>query len=249
MPTQFNSYLDPILALTFAAAHTERMRLGMSTLNALWYPPVLLARALTTLDVLSKGRLDAGFGISWLRDEYEAVNVPWEGRGARLDEMLDVLEKIWTSDVVEHQGPSFSIVPSTVLPKPVQRPHPPILLSAMSPGALRRVGRRGDGWLALSLPLPVLKGMLGTIREEAEAAGRDPAVLRTVLRINANFTDQPAPVESVPFAGTMEQALAYAREAVDFGVDEVLVDFGLMYNTVPEIIDHAGVFLTALRAG
>ncbi|MFC7645365.1 TIGR03619 family F420-dependent LLM class oxidoreductase [Streptosporangium lutulentum] len=152
MPREFAIYLEPLSVLTLASAHTERVRLGTSTLNAPWYPPVLLARALTTLDVLSSGRLDAGFGLGWLEDEYTAVNVPWEDRGARFDETLDVLEKIWFSDVIEHNGPLFTIPPTKIMPKPKQGSRLPILLGGYTPVSLRRVGREPTaGWESADL--------------------------------------------------------------------------------------------------
>ena len=146
MPAEMNTYLDPLTALTFAAAGTSRIRLGTSTLNAPWYNPVLLARTLTTIDVLSRGRLDVGLGLGWSRDEYEAAGVPWRGRGARLDEILDVLEAVWGADVVAHEGRRFRVPDSRINPKPLQRPRPPILLAglrrASGPGRERSRGRR-----------------------------------------------------------------------------------------------------------
>ncbi len=95
IPPQFKAILDPLVVLTVAAAVTDRVRLGTNTLNALWTPPILLARSLASLDLVSQGRLDVGLGLGWSSDEYQAVDVPWAGRGARLEETLDVLETIW----------------------------------------------------------------------------------------------------------------------------------------------------------
>ena len=104
MPAEMTTYLDPLTALAFAAAGTERIRLGTSTLNAPWYPPVLLARTLTTIDVLSRGRLEVGLGLGWSRDEYTATGVPWRGRGARLEEIIDVLVAVMGAGVEGHAG-------------------------------------------------------------------------------------------------------------------------------------------------
>lgn len=249
IPPEFGTYMDPLTALTFAAAHTERVRLGMSTLNVLWYPPVVLARTLTTLDILSRGRVDAGFGIGWMRDEYTAVNVPFEGRGARLDETLDLLDRIWTSELVEHDGPLFTVVPTPIEPKPVQRPRPPILLPGFTPRAMRRVGRRADGWLAIGAPLPALTYLWSTIRREAEDAGRDPAAIRFIVRINPKLTAEKADAEKVPAEGTMAQLVDYARSLVEVGADEVFVDLGQTTTTAAEVLDHAGAFIEGVRAG
>jgi hypothetical protein len=139
-PPEFTAALDPIITLTVAATVTSTVRLGSNTLTATWHNPLLLARSLTTLDQVSRGRLDAGFGISWSRDEYDAVGVPWRGRGARLDEILDVLDTLWTATVVQHTGPLFTLPPSTVNLRPVQDGGPPVLLGGFGPAALKRVG-------------------------------------------------------------------------------------------------------------
>lgn len=94
-PPEFKKGLDPIVALTVAATASSRARLGMSTLNATWHNALLLARSLTSLDNVAAGRLDCGFGIGWLRDEYTTTGVPWNDRGGRLDEILDVLDQLW----------------------------------------------------------------------------------------------------------------------------------------------------------
>jgi probable F420-dependent oxidoreductase len=247
MPHQFATYLDPLGALTFAAAATERIRLGTSTLNALWHSPVLLARSLTTLDVLSGGRLEAGFGLGWLRDEFTAAGVPWHERGARFDETLDVLEKIWAGDVVAHEGRFFSVPRSTILPKPVQRPRPPILLGAFTPPGLRRVGRRADGWLAAGMPLPHLTGLWRTVLRHAADAGRDPSALRMVLRVNAHLSEEPADPAKVPAAGTLAQVAGYARAAAEAGVHELFVDLGLTTTTAAQVVDVAGRFVESVR--
>jgi probable F420-dependent oxidoreductase len=249
MPREFAIFLEPLSVLTLAAAHTERIRLGTSTLNALWYPPVILARALTTLDVLSSGRLDAGFGLGWLEDEYTAVNVPWKGRGARLDETLDVLEKIWFSDVIEHNGELFTIPPTKILPKPKQGSRLPILLGGYTPASLRRVGRRADGWLGVGRPLDYLTRLWTIAQQTAEGAGRDPSSLRLVLRINAKLTDHKAEPDQVPSAGTLSQVIDYALAAVAAGAGEIFLDLAQTATATSEVLDLAGTFLQGIRAG
>ncbi|MEV0503534.1 LLM class flavin-dependent oxidoreductase, partial [Streptomyces spectabilis] len=118
-PAEYKTFMDPLTVLTVAAAATGRVRLGTSTLNAPWYPPLLLARSLTTLDRVSGGRLDVGLGIGWLRDEYTAVNADFGKRGARLDEILDVFAGMWTEETFEHEGPHWRIPRSYVGLRPV----------------------------------------------------------------------------------------------------------------------------------
>ena len=126
LPEQYKYCLDPLDTLTFAAACTSTIKLGTSVLDIPYYNPVTLARRLTTIDVLSKGRLRVGFGVGWSPDEMEAAGADMKVRGARADEFLQVLKTIWTTDPAEHHGKFFSLPKSHIGPKPVQKPHPPI---------------------------------------------------------------------------------------------------------------------------
>lgn len=246
MPVRYATHLDPLLALGVAAAATERVRLGSSTLNALWHPPVVLARALTTLDLISHGRLDVGLGLGWMREEYEAAGVPWRGRGERLEETLDVLDAVWRSDTVAHTGPLWTVPESTVLPKPRQGPRPPVLLGGFTPPALERVGRRADGWLAASMPLPFFEALWAVAAEAAERAGRDPAGLRRVFRVNPEVTEAEAGPEETHHRGTVRQICDHLRVMCAAETDEVLVDLQLTTDSPEEFLDLAAAFLAEL---
>ena len=152
LPAEQYSVLDPFVALTLAATATETIRLGTSVLVAPWYSPLLLARSLTAIDLASHGRLSVGLGLGWSVDEYEAVSVSLDHRGGRLDEIIDVLEAIWADGITNVDGERYEIVPSEILPKPAQRPRPPLLLAAYTPSALDRVARRADAWIPAGLP-------------------------------------------------------------------------------------------------
>ncbi|MGE7386487.1 TIGR03619 family F420-dependent LLM class oxidoreductase [Streptomyces sp. NPDC004126] len=246
MPARYATHLDPLLALGLAATVTERVRLGSSTLNALWQPPLVLARALTTLDLISHGRLDVGIGLGWMREEYTAAGVPWQGRGARLEETLDVLDAVWRSERVAHTGPLWTIPESTVLPKPLQSPRPPVLLGGFTPYALERVGRRADGWLAASMPLPHLQGLWAVAAEAAERAGRDPAALRRVFRLNPEVTTADADPGETHFRGTVRQLCDHLAVMCTRDTDEVLVDLQLTTDTPEEYLDLAAEFTAEL---
>ncbi|MGW2836574.1 TIGR03619 family F420-dependent LLM class oxidoreductase [Streptomyces sp. NPDC001493] len=249
MPRDYENHMDPLVALTFAASHTTRVELGTSTLNGLWHPPLMLARSLTTLDLLSGGRLVVGLGLGWMPEEYTAVSVPWKGRGARLEETMDVLEKYWADDVFSHEGPLFSVPETVVGLKPHRRPGPPVLLAAFTPRGLRRIGRRFGGWLPVAMPLPHLMGMWDVIVGEAVEAGRDPSTLRMALRVNPQLTDVRTDDGQMPRAGTLGQFVDYARAAADAGVHELFVDFGQSPATLDERVDLAGRFLEGVRRG
>jgi probable F420-dependent oxidoreductase len=180
VPASHRSVLDPVLPLAYVAGHTERIGLGTATICAPFTAPALLAKTLTTLDVLSGGRLTAGVGMGWMREEYVAAGVPFERRGARMDEYLRCLQALWTQDPVEFAGEFYTVPRSHVGPRPVQRPHPPVLLGGAAVPALRRAGRLAQGWICSSQDDPA--GKVETVRAGAREAGRDPDALRIVVR-------------------------------------------------------------------
>ncbi len=148
-PIEFQNVLDTLETLTFVAAHTSKIALGTSVIDMLFHNPVVLARRFATLDIYSEGRAMAGFGIGWLKDEYQASNIPIDERGKRADEYIQLIKKIWTDDIVEFKGKYYSIPASKVGPKPLQRPHPPIYMGAFSPGAFRRMVKYANGWIGM----------------------------------------------------------------------------------------------------
>ena len=207
-PPEFTRGLDPLLTLTVAATATSRVRLSASTLNAPWHNAVLLGRALTSLDVLSGGRLDVGVGLGWMRDEYEAAGVDWATRGARLDEMLEVWHRWWTTNPVAFRGRFFTVPESIVDLRPAQPGGPPLLVAGMSPAAMARVGRWAAGWLMVQgVPAAYETALWDLARRAAEKAGRDPDAIRRIRRINRDH------------AAVLDAA----------GVDECIVD--LTYST------------------
>ncbi|WAZ26844.1 LLM class flavin-dependent oxidoreductase [Streptomyces cinnabarinus] len=175
--------------------------------------------------------------------------MPWKGRGAQLDETLDVLKKYWADDVFAHEGPLFTVPETVVGLKPSQRPGAPVLLAAFAPGGLRRIGRRLDGWLPVAMPLPHLLGMWVVICKEAVEAERDPAGLHMALRVNPELTDIRTDAELMPRAGTLGQYIDYARTAAEAGVHELFMDFGQTPATLAERVDLAGRFIEGVRRG
>src|SRR5574341_2105149 len=238
LPGKYKCTLDPLETLTFAAAHTRRLALGTSVLNLPWYNPVLLARRLSTLDVLSAGRLRVGFGMGWSPDEYEAVGTPWEGRGQRADELVRALKTIWTTDPVEFRGTYYRIPKSFIGPKPVQKPHPPIYMAAYTPPAMRRLAKEADGWFPVGVPISALAGMFEGIKGMAKEAGRDPAALELIVRANVEFSPAPINQNRADFAGTLEQIASDVAEARKLGAAEIVFDvqFSPGVETVDDII-------------
>ena len=179
------SVLDPVVPLAHVAGHTDRIRLGTATICAPFTAPALLAKTLTSLDVLSGGRLTVGLGMGWLPQEYAAAGVPFERRGERMDEYLRCLEALWTQDPVEFAGDFYTVPRSHVGPPPVQRPHPPVLLGGAAAPALRRAGRLAQGWICSSRQdLTNLGASIETVRDGAREAGRDPDAVQIVAVVD-----------------------------------------------------------------
>ncbi|HEX2576081.1 MAG TPA: LLM class F420-dependent oxidoreductase [Aquihabitans sp.] len=154
--------LEPLGALTFLAAVTDRVRLGTGICLVPQRNPVYTAKAVTDLDALSGGRVDFGVGLGWLREEFEAVAMPFEQRGRRTDEHLQVMKALWCDEVSEFHGELYDLPPCRMYPKPVQTPHPPIHVGGESDAAMRRVARLGQGWfsfdrLPADLPEPLAR--------------------------------------------------------------------------------------------
>jgi probable F420-dependent oxidoreductase len=224
LPFKYKHVLDPLETLTFIAANTSRVALGTSVLNLPWYNPVLLARGLTTLDILSGGRLRVGFGIGWSPDEYEAVGTPWQERGRRADELIRALKIIWTTDPVEFQGKYYRIPKSYIGPKPVQKPHPPIYMAAYTPSSMSRVAKEADGWFPVGIPIGGIPQMFERIKEMAPGSGRDPASLDLIVRANVEFSEVTLDKDRADFAGTLEQIAGDIMATRKLGAAELLFD-------------------------
>jgi probable F420-dependent oxidoreductase len=227
MPPQYRSVLDPVVPLAYAAAVTDRVRLGTAIVNAPFYSPAILAKELTTVDVLSRGRLDVGLAVGWVPDEFTAAGVTAERRGARTAEFVACLRALWGDDPVEFHGEFYEVPRSRVEPKPVQRPHPPVLLGGAAEPALRRAGRIADGWISGSRhDLNRIGEAIDTVRGAAADAGRDPdrvrVVARGVVRLDDDVRDDQG--RRLPLTGAADQI----REDLDRlhaqGVTEVFVD-------------------------
>ncbi len=199
--------LDPFLALTFAAAVTQKIRLGTGICLVPERQPLTLAKEVATLDKLSAGRFDFGVGIGWLKEEFEALEVPWPQRAERTRDYLAAMKTVWTTDASQHSGEFCRFQTLRSFPKPVQKPHPPIIFGGESAPALRRVGEVGDGWWGVNVTVASAKLHMATIKRFAEAAGRDPGKLTYAVSTGIGV---PVTAEEV-------------RQFADIGVDQVIV--------------------------
>jgi probable F420-dependent oxidoreductase len=224
LPEFYKYTLDPLDALTFAAAHTRKIGLGPSVLDIPYYNPVMLARRLTTLDFLSNGRLRVGLGLGWSKDEMDATGADMKQRGAMADEFLQVLKAIWTTDPVEFQGKFYRVPKSYISRKPVQKPHPPIYMAAFAPPALKRLATAADGWNPVAIPVEGMKQMFAGIKQMAKEAGRDPSSLVMVVRANLEITEKPAEKGRAIFTGSIEQIKEDIAACRSIGAHELVFD-------------------------
>ena len=224
LPEVFKVNLDPIETLTFVAAQTSRIALGTSVLDMPYYNPVMLARRLTTLDVLSGGRLRVGLGLGWSQDEYDATGAPTKGKGRLADEFIRVLKAIWTTDPVEFHGEFYQVPKSIIQPKPVQKPHPPIYLAAFSASGLKRVATMANGWFPAGLPVDAMKQMMDGIKGMAQEAGRDASELEVIVRANLMVTDGPLGDDRFLCTGSLDQIKADIAATQEIGVAELHFD-------------------------
>jgi len=223
---QYRSVLDSVVALSFAAAVTSRVRLGAAVVNAPFMPPAMLAKQFASLDVLSGGRLDAGLGLGWAPEEFAALGVPMERRGDRLEETVACLRALWAPDPVSFDGAFVQVPPSRFDPKPVQE-HLPVLLGATAEAGLRRAGRIADGWISSSrFDARELARAVATIRSGAEDARRDPAALRVVVRgvvrLGEDVRDDSGARR--PLTGPADAVRADLAALQEQGVTEVFID-------------------------
>ncbi len=224
LPEQYKRVFDPLETLTFVAAQTTRIGLGTSVLDMPYYNPVMLARQLTTLDVLSNGRLLVGFGQGWSKDEHDAAGASMKTRGARADEFISLLKAIWTTDPVEFHGKFFEVPKSFIQPKPVQKPHPPIYLAAFTSSALKRAATLADGWQPTGIPFENMKEMVTQLRSMAQNAKRNPAEQKLIVRANLSVMPHPLDKNRLMFTGNLEQIKNDIQTVRGIGADELILD-------------------------
>jgi probable F420-dependent oxidoreductase len=225
---QYRSVQDPLAILAYLAGHTTKARLGVAVVNMPYYSPIVLAKMLTTIDHLSDGRLDAGLGIGWSPHEFEAVGTPLSERGARAEDFLRCLHAIWTYEVVEYEGKFYRVPRARVDPKPIQKPHPPVLLGGTAEAALRRAGRLANGWISSSREdLSRIDGSVAVARGAAVDSGRDPDELRFICRGVVRVRTG----ERAPLVGSFDEIRADLADLATKGITETFIDL----NFDPEI--------------
>ena len=216
-------YYDAMTVLTWVAAHTEKVRLGTTVLVLPYLNPLVLAKTLATVDVMSKGRLNVGVGVGALKPESDALGSTFETRGRYADESIKIMRELWESEDPEFDGEFFSFSGVKFSPKPIQKPGPPILIGGASRAALRRVATLGDGWHPIRQSIADLKQNIATIHRLAEEAGRDPSEITVTVRTELDVLDSRSDGTESPMIGTADQLLATIEQYEEIGVSELVL--------------------------
>lgn len=172
--------LEPFALLSFIAAHTRRLRLATGVVVVPQRNPALTAKQVADLDVLCGGRFDFGVGVGWLAEEFAALGVPFDRRGARTDDYLRLMQRLWQDGSASYEGRFHNLPESYQYPKPVQKPHPPLYFGGEGAVALRRVARFGH-WYGLDLLPEQVPAKLAELREHCAREGRDFADVRIAV--------------------------------------------------------------------
>ena len=222
LPRFYQHALTPMETLAYVASHTQRIGLGTSVLLMPLHNPVMLARQIASLDVLSGGRARVGLGQGWSVDELEAGGGMTIKRGPRADEYIQVLETIWTTDPAEFAGEHYTLPRSILQPKPIQRPHPPIYLAAYTPSALTRVARLANGWMPSGVSLAAVGPMMDGIRRQARQAGRDADRLELLVWAFLDIRAQRAGEGRPDWVGSLDEVRHDVETARRLGVTEII---------------------------
>jgi probable F420-dependent oxidoreductase len=190
--------LEPLTVLAAAAGATQKIRLGTSVLLANLRHPCHVAKIISTLDFISNGRLTVGLGFGSRENDYKAVEIPFEHRGSRAVEQIQLMKRLWTEDNVTYKGRFYNVENLTVGPKPIQKPHPPIWTGGGAEVALKRAGTWADGFICGSSAIPDFPATWEKISGYAKAAGRDPnKINKAGLTFMAIDDDQNKAVKTV----------------------------------------------------
>ena len=247
--------LEQLALMAFVAARTSRLRLVSSVMILPYRNPVFTAKALATIDVLSRGRVTVGVGVGWLREEFQALDAPdFDRRGSVSDEYLRIFKTLWTTSPASFAGEFYRFTDVQCLPPPVQRPHPPIWIGGHSRAALRRVARLGDGWHpvganpAVPLGPDELRASLDELARLTEAEGRDPRTLTISYKAPVYDTDRPvAGADRRPFAGSAGQIREDIEAFARLGVSELIFDFRA--ESLAESLERMERFAKSVGAG
>ncbi len=243
--------MEALVVLSYAAALTQRIGLGVGVLVLPQRQPTLVAKQISTLDTLSGGRIRLGVGIGWQRSEYEALGEDYDTRGRRMDEAIDLMRAFWRDEHINFAGKFYRVNDMAMEPKPPQGLGIPIWIGGTWPGSLRRVVTHGDGWLGMNAPGdPPLKDKLDSIYRFAEEQGRDPASIRLQMGLSPDALDRE---KRTRFYAEPALLLERAIELKALGFEQTSIDcvpiFQQGYRTSDALIEYLAKIHETLRSG
>src|SRR5437868_1634732 len=233
--------LDTVVALTWIAAHTKRLRIASGIIVLPQRNPVLLAKELATVDVISGGRLIIGVGAGWLEPEFKALGVPMERRGEKIDDALRAIRALWTMEQPEHHGPSASFSNVVAYPRPIQRPMPPVVIGGESPAAMRRA--MGNGWYGFGLTLEETKQHIASLKRAGEQHGRPAKLGELEITVTPVGKFDRRSVEAYAAAGVHRLVVlpkpeaSHAQRHDPVPLDEILRNIEAVSKTVMGAVD------------
>lgn len=182
--TPETNFFDPLIAITAAAVHTKTLRFGTGVNILSQANPLFFAKQAASLDVISNGRLMLGLGIGWLKEEFTAMGVPFERRGARFDDYVEAIRKVWAGDTVEHQSDFINWSGFKSYPVPQQKPGIPIVMGGATGKIYQRVAQHGDGWYIPDMSIDGIKAHIDKLQLACNEAGRDLSEIELTVMFN-----------------------------------------------------------------
>ena len=244
-----HNLFEPLVTLAFMAGVVETPMLGLSVLVVPYRNPVVTAKMLATLDVLSGGRLVIGVGVGWTREEFEVLGASYPDRGAVTDEYIQIFKELCTRDDIQFHGRHYQVSNVAFYPRPVQKPHPPVWIGGHSMPALRRAARLGDGWYPSNIDPPTLVARLAILRRLCREVGRDPDSVEIASQVsNVGFGDAVPDANGlgIPLSGTPQQMLDTLRRYEDAGVKHLVL--GMSRTNIEEMVRTTERFADEVRA-
>ncbi|MEM4407872.1 MAG: LLM class F420-dependent oxidoreductase [Candidatus Caldarchaeum sp.] len=237
-------FYEPLTTLAYVAASTERVLLGTSAIVLPYRNPVVTAKALSTLDVLSGGRLIVGVAAGWIEAEFVALGVPFTDRGALTDEGIEVLRAVFESSVPTFYGRRYRLEDMVFLPLPVQKPRPPIIVAGVSPAAISRAARLGDGWHPVGLTPEELGQKVQLLYEELAKRGRGQDGFGVYMRKNLQI-GAVEEKESEPLRGSLDKVREGIERYLEAGTTHLV--FQVLSGTFEGVLDTMRLFMEEIK--
>ena len=241
-------YYDALTVLTYVAAVTRKVRLGTSVLVLPYLNPIVLAKSLATLDVMSGGRLEVGVGVGAMKHESDSLGSDFKNRGAYANESIRVMRNLWADEDPEFEGSFFSYSGVKFSPKPIQKPYPPILIGGQGSSAMRRAASLGDGWHPNGSSPDKMASRIEKLGRIAESQGRSLSDLKISVRSELDVLTSDSGSSESPTVGSKDQILETIDAYWKLGVREMVFSVStddterirtVMENFAEKVMNHS----------